>query len=128
MKKVLIVGWAVLFAGCAPEPTFEGKRLSHWRQELNSPITGERWRAALALGAIGPPAKGAVPEIAKLLQDPDQVVRYQAAQALGSFGPDAKPAVPALREAVRRGDRRFREMARTVLLRIDPDEAREEEK
>jgi hypothetical protein len=128
MKKFLIVCWAVLFAGCTPEPAVEGKRLSHWREDLKSPITGVRWRAAVALGEIGPPAKGAIPEIAQLLKDPDQIVRYHAAQALARFGPDAKPAIPALREAARSGDSKFREMVHQIVVQIDPNEGTKEEK
>src|SRR5436309_3049119 len=122
MKKILVVCWAVLFAGCTPEPSIEGKRLSLWREELKSPTTNVRWRAAWALSQIGAPAKGTIPEITQLVKDPDPIVRYMAAQALGRFGPDAKSAIPALREALRDSSRSVREAARGSLKRIDPNE------
>lgn len=43
--------------------------------------------AAKALGAIGPAAKSAVPELTKLLSSPDSVdVRRAAAEALEKIG------------------------------------------
>jgi HEAT repeat protein len=127
MKKLLMVCWAVLFTGCSPEPVVEGKRASLWREDLKSPTPAVRWRAAWALGEIGPPAKAAIPEIATLVKDPDPIVRFKAVAALGRFGPDAKSAVPVLREALRDGYRPVREMARAALKQIDPKEAPEEE-
>jgi HEAT repeat protein len=128
MKKLLLVVWAVLFAGCSPEPTVEGKRASLWREELKSPTPAVRWRAAWALGEIGAPVKGAIPEITKLLKDPDPTVRFHVAQSLARFGPDAKSAVPALREALRDSYSHVRKMARDALKQIDPKEEPEEEK
>jgi len=126
MKKILMVCWAVLFVGCSPEPVVQGKRASMWRQDLKSPITAERWRAAWALAEIGPPAKAAIPEIAQLVKDPDPIVRFVAVESLGRFGPHAKSAVPVVREALRDGYRPVREVARDVLKQIDPEAAAEE--
>jgi HEAT repeat protein len=127
MKKLVIVCWAVLFAGCSPEPTWEGKRASLWREDLKDPTGPVRWRAAYALGKIGPRAKAAIPEITRLLKDPDPIVRFVAAESLAEFGPDAKSAVPALREAARDGYRPVREVARAAIKHIDPQAAVEEE-
>jgi HEAT repeat protein/beta-glucanase (GH16 family) len=57
-----------------------------------------RGAAALALGAIGPPAAAAVPALTELLKDEVADVRCSAAWGLGGIGPRAKPAVPALIE------------------------------
>ena len=55
-----------------------------------------RWKAAEALGNIGPEAKGAVPALTKALQDESCIVRMRAASALGRMGPEAKQAVDSL--------------------------------
>jgi HEAT repeat protein len=128
MKKILIVCWAVLFAGCSPEPVVQGKRASPWREDLKSPSASERWRAVWALGQIGPPAKAAIPEITQLVKDPNPIVRFMAAEALGRFGPDAKSAIPVLREAMRDSSRTVREVARNSLRQVDPNEVVEEDK
>ena len=60
-----------------------------------------RVNALAALGRIGPKAKAAVPELAKLVKDrkASSGVRCQAAIALGQIGPDAKEGVSALAAA-----------------------------
>ena len=69
-----------------------------------------RRAAAEVLGGLGPAAKDAVPDLVKLLDDPDEGVRWAAASALGGIGPAAKDAAPDLvkllkdpDEGVRRG-------------------------
>jgi HEAT repeat protein len=52
--------------------------------------------AALALGMIGPPARAAVPELIKLLDNEYMPARIDAAWALGRIGPAAAEAVPRL--------------------------------
>jgi HEAT repeat protein len=53
---------------------------------------------------MGPEAKEAVPELAKLLGDPpgkNGPIRFHAATALGQIGPNAKEAVPELVKLLR---------------------------
>jgi HEAT repeat protein len=57
-----------------------------------------RWRAAEALGGIGPGAVEAVPDLVALLSDLSSNVRWRAATALGAIG--ARQAGPALAKAV----------------------------
>jgi HEAT repeat protein len=52
--------------------------------------------AATALGAIGPDAEAAVPELIRALADPDPRVCGEAATALGAIGPPAAGAVTPL--------------------------------
>jgi HEAT repeat protein len=56
--------------------------------------------ATIALGEFGPKAKAAVPDLTRLLADPNVEMRMQAAFTLGKIGPDAKSAVPALAKAL----------------------------
>jgi HEAT repeat protein len=56
--------------------------------------------ACLALADIGPKAKAAVPQLAKLEQREEPEVRLQALVALGQIGPAAKSAVPVIVKAL----------------------------
>ncbi len=69
--------------------------------KLKDKDTDVRWRAAYALGRIGPAAKEAVPVLIATLKDKE--VRTNAVFALGEIGPAAKEAVPALESAARAG-------------------------
>jgi HEAT repeat protein len=53
------------------------------RDALRDPDPELRWRAAEALGRIGPGARDAVPDLTAALKDPDEAVRRWAAWALG---------------------------------------------
>ncbi|HQU41958.1 MAG TPA: HEAT repeat domain-containing protein, partial [Pirellulales bacterium] len=55
-----------------------------------------RYWACLALADIGPAAKSAVPELAKLHDCEEPAVRLQSLVALGQIGPAAKSAVPMI--------------------------------
>lgn len=64
-----------------------------------------RSQVQLALAAIGPAAKAAVPELVNSLASDDEAVRGTACYALGRIGPAAQEALPALRQRLRdRGD------------------------
>jgi len=79
-----------------------------------------RWAATRILGKVDPAeAKEAVPELARLLNDPDlrrrcelepdQDVRMNAAMTLERFGPAAAAAAPALTRSISEGDAEERE-------------------
>ena len=55
-----------------------------------------RLKAVEVLGRMGDDAAAAVPDLVKLLDDPDADVRKAAARTIGRIGPAAKAAVPAL--------------------------------
>jgi HEAT repeat protein len=98
--------------------------MSFWRKELREGSDMARSRAAHALGQIGTPAKGAIPDLTARLRDDAPYVRVEAAQALGKFGPDARSAVPALAELYKKEDNRaVRDAVAHALKHIDPDEA-----
>ena len=62
----------------------------------NPESTLVRSNCALALGAVGPDARDAVPALTERLKDEEWTVRLQSATALGKIGPDAKPALTDL--------------------------------
>ena len=59
------------------------QRVRHYINNLYLPHADDRRHAAETLGEIGPAAKDAVPDLVKLLDDPDEGVRRAAASALG---------------------------------------------
>jgi HEAT repeat protein len=68
------------------EPSFLGKPLSKWMEELGSQDARIRRSAAFALGKIGFASVQAVPKLTKLLKDKNAGVREAAASALGDVG------------------------------------------
>lgn len=90
-------------AGQDPDTSYAGKSVNEWIEVLNTRLEKETdedkeacRRAAAALGQIGPPARGAVPILAKAIESPSLEVRYFAVDALGRIGPDALGSVPAI--------------------------------
>src|SRR4051812_22423760 len=69
MKRCVVLGLAVLLAGCSKEAVFGGKTVTQWRQVLQEPSPEARREAATALGEIGAKAKAAVPDLAGALKD-----------------------------------------------------------
>jgi HEAT repeat protein len=87
----------------------DGHSTRYWIGRLSDPDAEARSRAIHALGAIGPEAGAAVPQLATILtQDPDPAPRYEAALALGKMRPASQGAVPALAEALADKDLRVR--------------------
>lgn len=62
-----------------------------------------RRKAVLVLGEIGPSARQAVPQLIKLLKDPDTEVRLATAHCLGAIGTEASESIAAL-AATSKGD------------------------
>ena len=60
-------------------------------EALRSPNADRRFRAARALGRIGPAASDAAGPLSDALVDPSAVVRQHAARALGRIGPAGGP-------------------------------------
>jgi hypothetical protein len=77
--------------------------------------------AAALLGAVGPPAREAVPVLSHLLEGGPPPVQWQAAHALGQIGPAARPAVPALEATARGSDADVAAEAARALLRVRGD-------
>src|SRR5262245_20666461 len=74
--------------------------------------------SALALGLMGPQAKGATTALGKSLTDNTASVRFASAQALGRIGSGAKAALPALRKALEDDDSAVRTEAAASLWKV----------
>lgn len=79
---------------------------------------GVRLACLQTLAMVGPPAKEAVGELIKTLDDPSPRVRMTAARALGNIGPDAKTAENALMKATKDGDANVQSIASAALTQI----------
>ena len=88
----------------------------------NEKAPGIRLACLQTLAMIGPPAKDAVAELMKALDDPAPRARMTAARALGNIGPDAKTAEDALTKAAKDADVNVQQIAKAALvqLRADP--------
>jgi serine/threonine protein kinase/HEAT repeat protein len=80
-----------------------------------------RWRAAVALGEMGPAAEEAVRALVEAMEDAEDSVRWEAAKALGRIGPAARAAVPALAAALAEDDDVLRNAAATALGMLGAD-------
>jgi hypothetical protein len=88
----------------AGEPSYDGRPLSSWVEDLSGLSPYTRHSAAYAIASMGPKGAPAVPALIKALDDSEATVRYASALALREIGPDAKAAVEPLRKLVD-GDR-----------------------
>jgi HEAT repeat protein len=94
----------------------DGHSTRYWINNLHDPDAAARARAIHALGAIGPQAEAAVPELADILtQDPEPKSRMEAALALSKMRPASAAAVPALAQALADKDLRVRMNAAIAL-------------
>lgn len=148
MRPGLLLALAVLQA-CGGEPGHRGRTFAEWQRDLESDSpairlkavealeqagapgvprlvvalgsadSAVRWRAARALGRLGPLACEAVPAIgAVVARDPDRQARVIAAESLGWIGDCARLAVPALVTRARDDDGDMRSSAALALGRI----------
>jgi len=91
---------------------------------LRDPDLFVRWAAARALGNIDPAdGKIAVPNLGRLLFDPDLDPRLAAAATLEHYGKDAAAAVPALIRATSVGDAEIRIAVIHAIEAIGADKA-----
>src|SRR5581483_5555775 len=92
------------------------------RTILREPAKGRRHGLLLgavdALGYLGPIAKDAVPDLIRLIGDPDPEIRRSAIDALGLLGPPAAPATPMILAALKDPDHPVRKLAVISLGRI----------
>jgi HEAT repeat protein len=79
-----------------------------------------RERAMRILARIGPEAASAVPDLAKLLGDPDAKTRTSALYTLAAIGPKAEAAVGPITESLADSDRDVKLTAAYALSKIGP--------
>lgn len=113
---------ALALGGMGPEAA---PALTH---ALAAAVYADRWPIIEALGALGAAAKGAVPTLVGVLQEPvphDYLgVRREAAASLAKIGPEARAAVPALVAALLDENWTVRTAAAAALPDIAPADAR----
>lgn len=100
------------------------KEISRLMEMLKDKDINVRYKAAVALGDIGPPAKRAVPYfIAALQQDENKYVRRTSAEVLGKIGD--RSALEALKLAAGNdADNDVRKAAQDAINKIDIDSKR----
>ena len=86
---------------------------------LDHPAARVRTSAAIALGFIGPAARGAAPRLVGLMRDADAETRQAAALSLATVNPHAEGLAAALAAMTREDDIHVANAAATALQRID---------
>jgi HEAT repeat protein len=79
-----------------------------------------RGEATVALGLIGPPAKGSIPALLQILSDPDEWARASAVDSIRRIQLTNREAVAAFIEAMRDPSPRVRAAANAALLEVGP--------
>jgi uncharacterized protein (TIGR03067 family) len=116
----VIAGLSV--ASAAPRFSEQGpdaKNVDQLIADLKVKYWPDRYRAAEALGTLGPAAGSAVPALIDALSDQEALVRSAAAQALGKIGAGAKAAVPDVVRALKDGQPLVRAAAAEALGKIE---------
>jgi len=90
---------------------------------LNDKNPDTRMAALQALGNLGPKAKGAITEIAAMLEHSDTDIRTEAIGVLGRIGPPAKIAETKIESCLNSENRFVRQEAAFSLARIDSGDA-----
>ena len=79
-----------------------------------------REKAAQALGSMGPDAREALPNLIKVLDDPDEFVRAAVVEALGKIEPANPSVLPRLIKAMRDPSFRVQYTANRILVELGP--------
>jgi len=125
-KRIILTITVILLSyelGLAGEPSYKGKTVDQWIEELKKETAQNRvipFGATSALEKMGPAAEAAIPALIEALENEKITTseRGDAAFALGGIG---KAAVPSLIETLKRGDKIARAWAAYALNRIGPD-------
>ena len=123
---VLLIVLSVIagFSVASAEPPFsergpDAKNVDQLIANLKVKYWPDRYRAAEALGTLGPAASSAVPALIDALSDQEALVRSAAAQTLGNIGAGAKAAVPDLIRALKDKQPLVRAAAAEALGKIE---------
>lgn len=94
--------------------------VSHLRTAAMDPDARVRINAVQCLGAAGPAAEAAIPELCMALKDSQKPIRDKAVESIATIG---KPAVPALRQTLKEVGEHPRTHAAQALRKIGKDAA-----
>jgi HEAT repeat protein len=94
---ILLALWCASSATSQAEPTFSGRALSSWIDDLSDANPQTKTKAATVLRVMGLRARRAVPALIKALEDRDPYVRQYCAGALGVVGRHDPSVLAALR-------------------------------
>lgn len=108
------------FAQAPVEPSWNGKYLSYYRQQLKDPSSIQRGLAAEAIGNMGSTAAGAVPDLTALLDSKEASDRVAGALALAKIGEASKPALPQLQKMAASQDQYEKKVGQLAIEAIDP--------
>jgi len=103
------------------EPSFTGKVLSAWVEDLKNEDPQIRQKALTALAMIGPLAKPAKPVLEQLLKDEDPTIRLKSAVTLWKVDRHSPAVVPALCGFLKDMDGKIRVQALQSLGQMGPD-------
>lgn len=100
--------------------------IARLKREAEADSAVVRARSLDAIGAIGPPARDAVPILVAALADSDRIVQHRAVAAIDALGESAAPAVPDLIGVMQnpRILEQTRQLALKVLVRETTDSHR----
>jgi HEAT repeat protein len=126
-------GWNSKSGDSSSEEKVEDEKVAELVRQLSSKDQKSRADAAKQLGEMGARAKGAVPDLVRIVGDSkiDYFTRMDAARALGQIGPAAREAIPGLTAALKTQNPRpaagdngnMRLEFAAALASIDPDNA-----
>jgi HEAT repeat protein len=88
---------------------------------LKDSSPARRERAMQVLAKVGPEAATAVPELVKIIQNPDAKHKIEALFVIGAIGPKASAAVPAAVAALSHTDVQVQQTAAFALGKIGPE-------
>ncbi len=119
----LLLMLCLLVFGCSrsdvpKEKYFSGEPVDHWLEEIKSPDTKKRKKAADVLGNVGPADDRSIPALIEAVKDKDAKVRAAAVLGLSKIGPPAASSESVLAEATKDKDPTVRSHATTALERI----------
>ena len=103
----------------AQPPTYRGRSIAQWSDDLSYPNSVVRVEAGKMLGRLGKRASEAVDPLIAALRDRDPDVRLHAATALGRIKHDPVKSLAALIKLLDDQDEHARFAAEWSLARID---------
>ncbi|HIQ19709.1 MAG TPA: hypothetical protein EYH34_00515 [Planctomycetes bacterium] len=107
LAGALLMALAGVFVQTAVAAERDRDDVSAWIEDLRARDAAARYEAIEALGALGPAAAAALPDLEKALKDQDGLVRIMSAEALHRIAPDhgrlVQRSLGVLVDALRQG-------------------------